>query len=640
MLATQDHKEHPPDPDPGIEALGSIEASLAAPGPRPEDVERVLTALASALDPELGAPSPQKTLVFTQALDLVAGLKFEADGPALAACLLSIAKYAYMSGYPSKGLAASRRGVELFRRLETRPLLRKSLSIRGALLADTGDVSGSIEVFAEAIEVALELGDQVAELSTWNNLGVALLYATQYGDAIACFERTASIAEHDEKLNSHQGIAYGNIALACLHLEDYVRGLRAAKTAIELQGNPTNTLARLARVLIETHYTRLLLEVDSVEMARERCEIAKRIAAESGMERAELYAGMAEGLCEVHSGAVDVGLSRLSRLLQRARVLRGSLWDALMAMVGANEVAGRTDVALVYLRELMMHTRDIQQENALLHHRLHLEQLERRQQPSSSPELLIGRREAKLRDQLVQQVAHQELMKSRVEILERLAVSADLRTDASGEHSYRVGKLAALLARELGWDEGTVFLLELAARLHDIGKIGIPEQVLLKRGRLRDLEIEFAQSHAVIGADILAQSSVPHIKAAEEIARFHHEHWDGGGYPFGLAYGAIPVAARITALADVFDELTHAQVYEQKQSVQDALGEIAARRGGQFDPELTDLFLALVPQLQRQHSDLDAYLGQAARESRFIQARQKIASTLKQVHVGGRSAIS
>jgi putative two-component system response regulator len=132
----------------------------------------------------------------------------------------------------------------------------------------------------------------------------------------------------------------------------------------------------------------------------------------------------------------------------------------------------------------------------------------------------------------------------------------------------------------------------------------------------------------MIGADILAQSNVAHLKMAEEIARFHHEHWDGGGYPFGLAYSAIPIAARITALADVFDAMTHPRPHRDESSAYDALAAIAALRGKQFDPELTDLFRALVLRLQREVGDLDAYLGQAAHESAFIQARRKIDETL------------
>jgi putative two-component system response regulator len=286
----------------------------------------------------------------------------------------------------------------------------------------------------------------------------------------------------------------------------------------------------------------------------------------------------------------------------------------------------------------MMHTKEVQQENALLHHRLHLEQLERRQQPSDTQDVLMARREVKLRDRLVEQVAHQELMKSRIEMLERLAVTAELRDDTTGEHSYRVGRLASLLAQEYGCDDDTVFMIDLAARLHDIGKIGIPDGILLKSGRLNEAEMKLMQTHAMIGSEILAQSNVPHMKMAEEIARFHHEHWNGGGYPFGIGQTAIPIWARITALADVFDALTHRRPYKEAWSIDAALDEIAGKKSIQFDPELTDMFLVLVRRLQREVGDLDQYLGQAARESRFIQARRKIADALKLFNGNGSSA--
>jgi putative two-component system response regulator len=141
----------------------------------------------------------------------------------------------------------------------------------------------------------------------------------------------------------------------------------------------------------------------------------------------------------------------------------------------------------------------------------------------------------------------------------------------------------------------------------------------------------------MIGSEILAQSNVPHMKMAEEIARFHHEHWSGAGYPFGIGQTAIPLAARITALADVFDALTHRRPYKEAWSIDDALDEIAGKKSIQFDPELTDLFLVLVRRLQREVGDLDEYLGQAARESRFIQARRKIADALKLFNSNGSS---
>ncbi|MBV8210429.1 MAG: HD domain-containing protein [Burkholderiaceae bacterium] len=596
------------------------------------DPARVLAEFARLLDPERTVPSVRSPQIFASALDWTARLKIEPVGPELSECLLSIAKYAYVSGHALKGLSSAQRAVDLSRRSGSPALLRKALSTCGALLADTGNLPVAIESYAEALEIAVALGDSVAEAKVCNNLAVAFIYAAMYEDAIACLERAVRLSEGSAELRAIRGGALTNIALACLHLEDYGRGLRAAKEAVELQEAPTNPSARLGRVLAETNYTRLLLEVDAPDMARERCEIAKQIAHESGLERAELQAGMAEGLCEVHSGRIDVGLSRLSKLLERARVLKGLLRDALIAMVKANELAGRNDVALVYLRELMMHTKEVQQENALLHHRLHLEQLEREQvdtAPRMTPEILMVQRESKLREGLADQVARQELLRSRIEMLERLAVTAELRDDTTGEHSYRVGRLASLLAQEYGCDDDTVFMIDLAARLHDIGKIGIPDGILLKVGRLNETEMKLMQTHALIGSEILAQSNVPHMKMAEEIARFHHEHWNGGGYPFGIGETAIPLCARITALADVFDALTHRRPYKEAWSIDSALDAILTLKGRQFDPDLTDKFLVLVERLRREHSDLDAFLGQAARESRFIQARHKIAEALK-----------
>src|ERR1700751_67235 len=122
----------------------------------------------------------------------------------------------------------------------------------------------------------------------WPDGGGALIYAAQYEDAIACLERVVALSEGKEALGESRGAALNNIALACLHLEDYGRGLRAAKEAVELQDNPLNASARLMRVMGETNYTRLLLEVDAPEAARHRCELAKQIAHDSGLERAEL----------------------------------------------------------------------------------------------------------------------------------------------------------------------------------------------------------------------------------------------------------------------------------------------------------------------------------------------------------------
>lgn len=551
--------------------------------------------------------------------------------PARVECLLCLAQYHYLIGQPLSGVEPASDASDYARRVVDRSLLRKALTFQGILLADTGNLPGAIECYADALELAIELKDLRAEASVWNNLGGAFTYAGQFFDAIGCMERVIELGDRDTSAAGLRSHALANIALACLHVEDFGRGLRAAKSAVEGSEEPKTPAQIHQRVLTENYYTRLLLEVDGLERAKERCEIAKRYAKESRSERTELMAMLAEGLYEVHAGMIDVGLSRLTQTLERARILRSMLRDALIAMVKAHEVAGKPDIALVYLRELMLHTKKVQQDNALHHHRLHLEQIERRQQEQvTSPETLMERREQSLRGKLAEQVAQQELMRSRIELLERLAVTAELRDDTTGEHSYRVGRLASLLAHEFGCDEQTCFMIDLAARLHDIGKIGIPDGILLKPDKLNPAERQIMQTHTTVGAELLAKSDVPHMQMAEEIARFHHEWWNGSGYPFGIGGTAVPMAARITALADVFDALTHRRPYKEAWPVARALEEVQRLRGEQFDPQLTDLFLAMIPRLQREVGDLDEFLAQAARQSPFIQARQKISATLRQ----------
>ena len=169
----------------------------------------------------------------------------------------------------------------------------------------------------------------------------------------------------------------------------------------------------------------------------------------------------------------------------------------------------------------------------------------------------------------------------------------------------------------------------MAARLHDIGKIGVPDAILLKPDKLNDAERQIMRTHTTVGAELLSKSNIPHMQMAEEIARHHHEWWDGSGYPGNLSGTALPLAARITALADVFDALTHKRPYKQAWPIDAALNEIAKLKGTQFEPELTDHFLVMISKLRAIHPDLDAFLGQAAQSSPFLQARSRIWETLR-----------
>ncbi|QJR11004.1 hypothetical protein DSM104443_02075 [Usitatibacter rugosus] len=541
-------------------------------------------------------------------------------------CLIDAAHFFYVIGQAFSAIEPALAAIDLATRVNQRSLLRKGLTVVGIMYADTGNISQAIECYARALTLVEELREKDSECIVWLNLGVALLYCALYRDAIACFEHVITLSASDSGLAHFRGSAYANIALCALHLEDFARGLRAAENSVKERGEPQTAAEMVSRVLAENNYTRLLLEVNSIERAKERCDIGRRYAARSMSMRAEISATIADGLCEVHAGQVDVGISRLTSALERARMMRGSmLREVLIALVKAYELAGQPQRALIYLREMMEVTRQTQQENALKHLRIHLEHAGQEYEGPQVGTTSLERREAVLRGK----VAEQELFKSRIEMLERLAVTAELRDDSTGEHSYRVGKLAGLIAHEFGCDKDTCYMIELAARLHDIGKIGVPDAILLKPDKLNPAERQIMRTHTTVGAELLSKSNIPHMQMAEEIARAHHEWWDGSGYPGNLSGSAIPLAARITALADVFDALTHKRPYKEAWPLVAALEEIASLKGKQFDPQLTDHFLVLIGRLQDDCVDIDKFLGQAALASPFLVARSKIWDTLQ-----------
>jgi putative two-component system response regulator len=564
--------------------------------------------------------SPHSADFFASVADSLCKLPGQAEHVTRVDCLLDIARYFYVVGRPFLALQPASAALTLASDVGDKPLIRKSATFLGAIYGDTGNISGAIECYSRALEILEELRDPAAETGVWINAGVALMYAAQYEEAIACCEHAIAIADRTESSFAYRANAFANIALCCLHLEDYSRGLRAAETSIRESGEPSTPAEMLSRVIRECNYCRLLLEVDNVQKAAEHSEIAKHFANRSQSARAEIISSTIEGLCEIHAGKVDVGISRLTSTLERARIYRPALRETLAALVKAYELIGQPDRALIYLREMIESNRQHQQELSLQHLSFHRDKLGHESQSVDSSAMHLKRREAALQGQ----VAERELFQARVEMLERLAVTAELRDDSTGEHSYRVGKLASLLAHEYGCDSDTCFMMEMAARLHDVGKIGVPDAILLKPDKLNAAEQEVMRSHSTVGAELLSKSNIPHMQMAEEIARHHHEWWDGSGYPARLSGTAIPLAARITALADVYDALTHKRPYKVAWSIEDALNEIARLKGRQFEPELADRFCVLVMRLRREHSELDAYLGEAAQRSPFLQARARI----------------
>ena len=190
-----------------------------------------------------------------------------------------------------------------------------------------------------------------------------------------------------------------------------------------------------------------------------------------------------------------------------------------------------------------------------------------------------------------------ELTHSRFEIIRRLGQAAEYRDNETGQHVLRMSHYSAALAEALGLPAAEVELLRNAAPMHDVGKIGIPDRILLKPGRLSEEEYTQMQAHTLLGGRLLDDHSAELMRVAHVIALSHHERWDGGGYPFGLAGEKIPLFGRICALADVFDALTSSRPYKEPWPVERAAEEIRAQSGTQFDPRVVEAFDRVLPRL-------------------------------------------
>jgi putative two-component system response regulator len=183
-----------------------------------------------------------------------------------------------------------------------------------------------------------------------------------------------------------------------------------------------------------------------------------------------------------------------------------------------------------------------------------------------------------------------ELEEARLQVLYRLARAAEYRDDETGQHTRRVGRSAGQIAVALGMSPEESKRIRMAAPLHDVGKIGIPDSILLSADRLSDADFEVMKRHCAIGADLLSSPDVPLLELAAEIALSHHERWDGTGYPRGLGETDVPVSGRIVSVADTFDALTHERPYKRAWSTEEALGELRDLAGLAFDPDVVAVF--------------------------------------------------
>ncbi|MBV8208833.1 MAG: HD-GYP domain-containing protein [Burkholderiaceae bacterium] len=533
--------------------------------------------------------------------------------------LLLTARILFGCGSRGRAVHFARHALGWARTLGIPELHRQAANLSGAYCLKQRDFAAALTLLEEAYEVARANGLEDGRLSALGNLATCLQDAGYYEGAIevnrgllASEEIPSSMTGRSCVANALGNLVYCHLVRGELH-DALVTGERGAKVFASLDP----TFNPLARHQFECFFNAALLEAGRTEEARERLRRLRQ-AQLSGNPRTEVMFALAQGLCEVFSGQSDIGISRLEKLLPRAQNADSYVDDVLRALIRAHEKAGDLRRALEYVEQLTtyfaaMRTRQLHQLLSQIQKEA-LAELD----PQSHAEVLLGDHAADLRVKSFQQ----EVAARERTLLEDWAVAASLVDDETGSHCFKVGRLAYLTAARLGFDHGRSEIVEMAARLHDIGKIGISHQVLLKPSRLTEAERLIIRKHPVIGAEMLAKSSHPGAQLAALVARTHHEWWDGTGYPSGLKFEEIPVESRIVSLADAYDVLTSGRVHKRTCSHEAALEELRFMAGRQFDPELVEVFAAMVSEYVEHYGEAGDAAYRAAVEDSAILKRQ------------------
>ncbi len=470
----------------------------------------------------------------------------------------------------------------------------------GKTLAELGDAS-AMDCQRAAQRQFAALGDRAQEAGAVQALGLTLHKRLEYKAAVPMHLLGVEMhrALGDERRAAYGlaylGETYADMGMAVMDTDPEGGRARLAQAA-PLLTEAAEIAARTADARLRRTAAAALAQV---EFDRGRAEAAARWLAQAFEAARSSQDLLGEGYvlqeqarqqqrCGDLSGALR-SLRRACTLMEGAGAQKGLL-GVLYQMVQLQEQLGELSPALNTLRRA--HTQELALRDEANETRFQLARF-RLENQRHRAEAEQERRRAQELERLVQQRTAQ-LEASHFALLERLAVVAEFRDSETAGHTRRVGALAALLARRLGMPEPEAAMLQLAARLHDIGKIAIPDDVLLKPGPLSTDEWALMQTHAVRGAQMLAGRDSPLLAMAEAIALTHHERWDGAGYPQGLRGEAIPLVGRVVALADVYDALGRVRPYKQAWSHAAMVEEIRRGAGTHFDPQVVAAFLDLL----------------------------------------------
>ena len=594
-----------------------------------EGLEDLVNQLSSDLPSLLKSQDEESFKLVVQSARLIA---FSRAPKPVATCiriLLDVAGAHIARSRTHEAIPLAERAMDLADDHQLKPELRRAYNFYSAMSTDAGVPARGVEFALRSAVLAHELSDQVGVASAFANMSAALYSMGLYREAISVALRVIKRFKTNPSCTPFVAIARANLASAALALQHFALSSDSAKEACELMGLPRDAHGVINRVATESVWLKSAIGLKDDEVIAARMQLIRGLCEAYKLPRLQLSRELAEAAYEIYAGNLTVAVTKLLELLKHSKAMPGLYRDNLALLVRAYEKGNDHAGALLYLGELVEFLGKSQVSAVA-------KQLELIRERVQTP--MPGKDDVRAVIKAIQKTpsAHREEIDVPESLyrdaMERLAVSAELREDTLGRHAYRVGRLTGLLANSLGYGNKYMQEIELAARLHDVGKLGIPDGLLMKTGKLTDAEFSVMQKHTNIGAQILKQCTHPAFRLAEVIALNHHEKWDGTGYPKGLKGEEIPEVARIAALADVYDALTHTRSYKHAWTHDEAVVEIVRTSGTHFEPRMVTAFIGLVNHLRRAHGEaFDDYLSEGGKHSTFIQARDEMHRMLNEM---------
>ncbi|TAG46826.1 MAG: HD domain-containing protein [Betaproteobacteria bacterium] len=557
------------------------------------------------------------------------GTRQPLDALVVPACriLLEVALAHIPRATPEKGVRFAERAIDIASAYGDKSHTRRGFNVCSWLYNLTGSAADGVEYGLMAAARAKELDFNVGVVGALTNVNLSLILFGLHEEAIEIAERAYRAYSHDPDCKRHIGLIVGNAGHAALALKRYREAADYAKRAIDLHGDVTDTMGANDRIIDHFTWLKCAIALNEPATANDRMTAIEWIAREYPSPIAELHREFAEALYVGYAKkalmATAFKLGHLRSKTANYATFYVDLLAHLMRLASDTEDHGS---ALLFAGELV---------DAIASTRLSKVR-ERLIELGQTPKTVTPAKDStqEIIDRIVSQALEtQQTQRTRVATLgnreltrslEELAATAELCDDPSRRAIYRVGKLSKLLALELGYTEAEATALEHAARLHDIGKLGIPSAILAKPNmRLNESEYLVMWRHAAMGAQILGQCHEPIFALAAEIAHAHHEAWDGTGYPRNLQGEEIHEAARIVCLAENYDSMTHNRSYRHALTHPEAVEFISRNAGIQFDPEMTPVFIRVVERLLLFHGNrLDDWLAEDALANESRHRRQ------------------